>query len=119
MTTIILPMPPSANRYWRRGRNGVTYVSDEADQYKQLVGWECAAAGLEPLSGPVRITVEAYMPSTTRDLNNTSKVLEDSLQGFMYHDDLQIVEQHYYRYEARKPKGKCARVIVTVESVVR
>lgn len=117
MTTLILPFPVSANRYWRRGRNGAIYVSEAASEYKQLVGWECLAAGVEPLSGPVKITVEAYMPSTSRDLGNTAKVLEDSLRGYLYYDDLQIVEQHYYRYEARKPKGKCARVIVTVEAV--
>ncbi len=57
------------------------------------------------------------MPSKNRDLGNTAKVLEDALRGYMYQDDLQIVEQHYYRKEARSPKKKCARVIVTVESV--
>jgi crossover junction endodeoxyribonuclease RusA len=117
MTTLTFPFPVSANRYWRRGRNGAIYVSQAADEYKLLIGWQCRSAGIEPIDGPVRITVEAYMPSKNRDLGNTAKVLEDSLRGHMYIDDLQIVEQHYYRKEAKRPKKKCACVVVTVESV--
>jgi crossover junction endodeoxyribonuclease RusA len=116
MTTLTLEFPPSANRYWRRGQNG-TYVSKEAQDYKESVGWKCREIGTSPLSGKVRITVQAYMPAANRDLSNTAKVLEDALQGHLYIDDLQIVEQHYYRHEASKPKRKNARVVVTVEQL--
>lgn len=114
--TITLDFPPSANKYWRRGKHGI-YVSQEASQYKQLVGWKCREVGTQPITGKVKITVHAYMPQLNRDLSNTAKVLEDALQGHLYIDDLQIVEQHYYRHEAKSPKKKNAKVIVTVEAL--
>lgn len=117
MTTLTLEFPPSANVYWRRGRGGTIYVSEAARQYKTLVGWKCREAGTSPLTGKVKITVQAYMPQLNRDLSNTAKVLEDALQGHLYVDDLQIVEQHYYRHEAKNPKKKNAKVIVTVEAM--
>lgn len=117
MNSFRLPFPPSANVYWRRGRNGIIYVSKAATEYKIEVAMQCGKNDItEPLLGPVRITVQCYMPSTNRDLGNTAKVLEDALQGYCYVDDLQIVEQHYYRYEAHDPKKKNAHVIVSIES---
>lgn len=112
--TLTLTFPPSANRYWRRGRNGVIYTSKEALKYKEGVAKQCAFQGIKPLQGNIKITVHCYMPQTNRDLGNTAKCLEDSLQGFLYQNDLQIVEQHYYRHEAVSPKKTNAKVVITV-----
>lgn len=115
--TLTLPFPVSANQYWKRGRNGVIYVSKDAQIYKRNVADAIERQRLSPFIGDIRITVHAYMPSTNRDLGNTAKVLEDALEGYLYLNDLQIVEQHYYRHESVKPKQANAKVIVTIEAI--
>lgn len=121
--TLTLPFPPSANRYWRRGRNGSIYVSKEAKEYKEAVKFSVreqlpahSSIEIPVFSGPVIVSIDAYMPQDNRDLGNTEKVLSDALQGILFEDDIQIHELHIYRYEARPPKRANARAIVTVRS---
>lgn len=93
-----LPIPPSANRYWRTYR-GATVVSAEAKAYKTEVGWLAKAIIREPLTCPVAVTLHVYRPAKRGDLDNYSKVLLDSLNGIAYEDDAQIVEIHAYRHD--------------------
>lgn len=108
--TIILPMPPSANRYWRHN-NGRTHRSREAVDYINNVGRFCLAASVRPTADPVRVSVEIYRPAKRGDLDNTLKVLLDSLRGYAFVDDAQIVELHAYRHDDKENP----RAVVTVE----
>ncbi len=90
-----LPVPPSANRYWRHGNNR-TYRSDEAVNYIEAVQWKMQEWGIEPLAG--RLKFEAvYSIRKSRDLGNCGKVLQDALQGACYANDGQIDEIHEHR----------------------
>jgi crossover junction endodeoxyribonuclease RusA len=98
MTLLSLPYPVSANRYWRTFRNR-TVRSIEATAYKQCVAAIAAAAGMQPLGGPVAVRM-TYHPKTTKkgvasrvrlDLSNTWKVAEDALNGIAFADDYQVV----------------------------
>jgi crossover junction endodeoxyribonuclease RusA len=109
---ITLPFPISANRYWRNV-NGRMVRSREATIYKQEVGWLCAAAGLEPLAGSVRVTLDFYRPAKRGDLDNLLKVCLDSLNGWAYADDQQIVEIHASRYEGKNNP----RVEITIGAI--
>lgn len=93
-----LPIPPSANRYWRTYRNQ-TVVSADAKAYKAGVGWQAKAVIREPLSCPIAVTLRVYRPAKRGDLDNYSKVLLDALNGVAYEDDGQIVEIHAYRHD--------------------
>lgn len=119
-----LPFPISANVYWghraiRRGNKWIvqTYVTPAAREYRNLVRLLCVQAGHVPTGRSVSITVHAWMPATDRDLMNSSKVLEDALEGALYHDDNQIVWARYVRHEAKPPKRTNAKVTVTVEEI--
>lgn len=117
MTTIRLPLPPSANVYWKVWR-GHMHVSEEARAYKQQARWYCLSNGIEPLVGEVKLSVDVYMVNKRRDLDNTLKVLGDSLNGIAYHDDNQVVEIHARRFQVPKAKRGQKRegyVIVTIE----
>lgn len=107
MNTITLDMPPSSNRYWRIG-NGRIYRSDEASRYKAYVELLCNTAGLQPLEGDVSITLCFYRQAKRGDLDNRVKILLDSLQGHIYHNDSQIAEIHAMRREDKE----CPRVEV-------
>lgn len=99
MIKVTLPMPPSANRYWRTSRDGRVYVSDEAKTYKSRVRLDTAA---EPLEGDLTITVKVYRAQKTGDLDNRLKVLFDALKGLAFSDDRQIAEIHAYRFEDKR-----------------
>lgn len=95
---VTLPYPPSANRYWRHGR-GRTYVSEEAQEYRQAAKLRALTAGMRPLDGPVVLHVTVFRPQKRGDLSNRIKVLEDALIGVAYADDDQVAEIHALRLE--------------------
>lgn len=118
MATFRLPLPPSANVYWRHTKQGGTYVSAAAKAYKAEAGWIARAEGLEPIEGGVVLTLDVYMVNKRADLSNRIKVLEDALNSYAYHDDQQVVEIHARRFEVPKAKRGQKRegyVIVTVD----
>ncbi len=112
MITITLPYPPSANRYWRMVK-GRIIVSAEAKAYKMRVGLMCAASKLRPLVGDVSLSVEVYRPAKRGDLDNTLKILQDSLRGFAFVDDSQVVEI----YARRGDDKDNPRAVVTVGQI--
>jgi len=120
VTTIRLPLPPSANRYWRTTRTGRTYVSEEAQAYKAEVGWLARAEGLEMLEGEVSLSLQVYMVNKSADLTNRIKVLEDALNGVAYIDDNQVSEFYARKFQVSKAKRGEKRegyVLVTVEAL--
>jgi crossover junction endodeoxyribonuclease RusA len=99
MHRLILPIPPSANRYWRNVR-GRMVVSEEAKIYKRLV-WLAARQERLPVAtenDEIALTVVVHprvrKNGSTRlsgDLDNRLKVVIDALQGVAYGDDRQVV----------------------------
>lgn len=98
MKTFTLSYPPSGNRYWRHFR-GITCLSAEARAYRKTAGMEAIRQGVEVLGGPVVVGLVVYRPRRMGDLDNTSKVLLDALNGIAWNDDSQIVELHLYRFD--------------------
>ena len=96
---LILPYPISANRYWRKTKEGKVYVSPEAKQYRQDVKNLVSRAGSKPLEGPICLTLHLYRPQRSGDLMNREKVLSDALQGIIFLDDAQIEEAHLYLHD--------------------
>jgi crossover junction endodeoxyribonuclease RusA len=85
-----LPLPPSANRYWRIYR-GRAVISSEAKKYKEHVGWKCRERGITPIVENVRVTLDIYRARKAGDLDNFIKVGLDALQGHAIYNDNQIV----------------------------
>lgn len=98
---LTLPYPPSANAYWRTFR-GRILVSSEARKYKEHVGILCVKWRLKPLLGPIAVRVEVWRPARRGDLDNTIKVLLDSLRGHAFEDDSQVIELHAARHEDKE-----------------
>ena len=96
MTVVELPWPPSVNHYWRLGQ-GHFHVSTEGRRYKSAVAAILEKAGIRPVNGPVKITIDAYPPDRRRrDIDNLEKALLDAcclpnggVTG-LYYDDSQI-----------------------------
>lgn len=110
---LALPYPPSINHYWRVVK-GRPIKSREGRAYTTKAAWLAKAAmrGAGPMEGPVRVEVSVYRPRKSGDLDNTLKVLLDSMRGVVFVDDSQVVEIHARRNDdASNP-----RAIVTVEA---
>lgn len=96
--SLTLPLPVSANRYWRNYR-GRTVVSPEAKDYKAAVYLQASHLGIRPFTGPVAVYLHVYRARKSGDLDNSIKVLLDALCGVAYADDKQIVELHGWRHD--------------------
>lgn len=96
--SIVLALPPSANRYWRYGPNGV-HVSAEAENYKAGVRWKALHQHMTPMAGNVAVYVNVYRAQKRGDLDNYAKVCLDALKGAAYNDDDQVVELHMWRHD--------------------
>ena len=96
--SLVLPLPVSANRYWRNYR-GRTVVSAEAKDYKMAVCLQASHLGVRPFTVPVAVYLRVYRARRTGDLDNFVKVLLDALCGVAYADDKQIVELHSWRFD--------------------
>lgn len=115
MTTIVLPYPPSANRYWRLFK-GRVIKSTQAREYQNAVGWQVLAERIPMLDTPVQVqvTVKLFRPHKGRDLDNCLKVLLDALQGYAYQNDNQIARLVVDRCDDKANP----RVEITVEEVL-
>ena len=94
--TLVLPFPPSANRYWRN-YHGVTVVSDEARRYKQCAGELARRGGANVGKARLAVWLVFYFERLGGDLDNRIKVCLDALQGICFDDDKQIDEIHAVR----------------------
>lgn len=104
---MLLPYPPSVNRYWRNFR-GRMIRSPEAIEYKDTVAAIALESKTQMLNGCVRVDMLLHPPlpkdwekrvkkdrlwllSVRRiDLDNAMKVAIDALQGIAYDNDRQI-----------------------------
>ena len=138
MITLTLPWPVSANVYWRSriiGNRAMTYVSKEAQEYRNQVNLLCWQAGIrEPIEGRVAISIKLYPQRPLDwakrarkdpvgwdddvrciDLDNANKVLLDSLKGVAIEDDKWVRKITAERME---PDEQPARVVVTIEALI-
>lgn len=144
MTTLTLPYPVSANRYWatrviRAKSTGksmaMTYVTPEAKAYKEDVAWRAKMAGVtHPIEGRVSVVIRLFpnrpldwknrmrklgasWDDTVQciDLGNCEKVLSDALKDVVFGDDKWLRDIHLIRME---PDEHGARVVVTIAAIL-
>lgn len=99
---IRLPLPPSANRYWRVSKYGKVYVTKEAKAYKQEIGWLAKTMDICKLSGLVAMDIDVYRKNKRSDLKNFEKILSDALQGILFENDLQVCDSWMLRFDDRQ-----------------
>ncbi len=95
---ITLPYPPSLNRMYRSVK-GRVLLSKDGRQYKSNIEQICTVKRIKPFSGEVSVKVDLFRPEKRGDLDNSLKALLDSIQGFAYHNDAQIVHINAFRHD--------------------
>lgn len=90
MIRLTLPLPPTANKYYRRvGRK--TLISRDGRAFKQRCGILTAGQTKQPIEGPIEISGTIYMARRGCDLDNRIKPLLDGMEGWAYVNDRQVV----------------------------
>jgi crossover junction endodeoxyribonuclease RusA len=98
---LVLPVPPSSNRYWRHNR-GQIHVSSEAKAYRSEVALLAAQGHVTQLAGDVVIRLTWFRKAKRGDLDNRLKQVLDAIQGHLYADDSQIAEIRFRREDDKK-----------------
>lgn len=112
MIRLILPFPPSVNRYWRHvGRR--TLISREGRQFRERVCTALARRGLQALSCDLAVAVQLYPPDRRRrDADNYFKAALDALEhAGIYENDSQIAHLEVDKNDP-EPGG---RTVVEIE----
>ena len=84
----------------RTRRGTKVYTPKRTLDYEKRVAWKVRAAmqGRDPIRGPVAVTLRIYRKTLHRvDGSNVAKSLEDSMNGIIYEDDAQIVEETWFK----------------------
>lgn len=112
---IVLPWPPSLNRYYRTHR-GRVLISKEGRDYRQLV-MRLSLAERWPCLGDsrVKVVIDVYPPDRRRrDLDNLQKCLCDSLEAANVIDNDSQIDDLHIRRQGRVKEG---RIEISVEKV--
>jgi Holliday junction resolvase RusA-like endonuclease len=94
-TSVLLDMPPSSNRMWRKGATGI-YPSAEYRSWKSAAAVEVMASRKgATFHGPVSVVIVAKRVHKLRDLDNNIKPILDALQlGQVIENDNQVHSLH-------------------------
>jgi Holliday junction resolvase RusA-like endonuclease len=106
---LVIPVEPTAKGRPRvvRGKNGhsVTYTPDKTVNAEERIRWHLREHGVRPFAEKVALTVsltfwvqkpktakKTAQPVTRPDLDQYVKLVLDACNGFLWHDDSQVVE---------------------------
>ena len=109
---LTLPLPPSANRYYRRVGNR-TLLSADARKYRDACRLAAVAQyGGDLVEDRVRVRIDVYR-DLRGDLMNHEKQLMDALEGAVIADDKQVWDCRLVRHLDRENP----RVEITLEAI--
>ncbi len=111
MIAFSIPLPPSANRIWRGGRNGGRpYLSPAYSHWKHEAGAMMQAMRLGKVAGA--FDAEIILPETMRgDVDNRVKPILDLCKEIGVTDDDKHCRSINVRRAASAPNGTCTVTI--------
>ena len=98
MIELVLPWPPSVNRYWRTFRGRMIISADGRAYRKAVADQVLIQRGAKNYQTELKVVIEAWRPDRRkRDLDNLPKALLDSLtHAGVWEDDALIVDLRIY-----------------------
>lgn len=100
---LVLPVPPTANDYWRHVGERVLRAK-EADEYAAEVARTLLRTSIVPIQGEVALRLVWYREARRGDLDNRTKQLFDALQGHLYRNDSQIGDFRFSSELSDRPR---------------
>lgn len=98
MIDLVMPWPPSVNKYWRTFQ-GRMIISAEGRSYRKAVADQVLIqSGAKHYTGKLCVVIEAFRPDNRRrDLDNLLKaVLDGCTHAGVWEDDSNIVDLRIY-----------------------
>lgn len=92
MVSFTIPGRPVPKQRPRVGRNGNMYTPNKSREYEKTVGWAAKQVFKNPISGPVSLQVRLHLTSTSGDLDNYIKTIQDGLNKIAWLDDRQVIQ---------------------------
>lgn len=87
------PVPKGRPRLGIKGRRAYIYTPETTRAYEAAVHLYASRVCREPLAGPVRAIIHAYIvPGRRMDLDNICKSVLDGMNGVVFGDDCQVYE---------------------------
>jgi crossover junction endodeoxyribonuclease RusA len=102
MIELVMPWPPSVNKYWRTFQ-GRMIISAEGRSYRKAVADQVLIQrGAKHYAGKLCVVIEAFRPDNRRrDLDNLLKaVLDGCTHAGVWEDDSNIVDLRIYWAES-------------------
>lgn len=114
MIQLLLPWPPSVNRYWL-AKGNTRFISKAGMGFRKAVAEECSQQGIASLEGRLAVHVALFPPDKRqRDVDNILKALLDACEhAGCYASDSQIDELHVIR-QGVTPGGCCTILILPI-----
>jgi Holliday junction resolvase RusA-like endonuclease len=113
---LVLPLPPSVNRIYKRSRSGGVFLDKKVREFRQEVAAAAERAGFHPISGRFRARVTLYPASNRKfDGDNREKALWDALEKCgVIDNDLNNFDCHRLVGGVSPPDGGC---VVELEEI--
>lgn len=103
-----LALPPSANRLWRKGRDGQIYIDSKYAAWKKSAAWELAAAYKGAVRPIQTYSLILHLPEKMRgDIDNRVKAVNDLMKAAgLIVDDRFCRDLTIFRADTVEP-GRC------------
>ena len=110
-------LPPSVNSYWKRGKGGNIYRTQEATNWLTYASAIIRQKKRTLFETPVEIYITVNYENEKRDLDGFCKLTLDCLQyaGVIKNDNLRYVHNIFLYKGERQPKGKGSLEVEVVE----
>jgi crossover junction endodeoxyribonuclease RusA len=106
-------LPPSVNHMYGRTRNGITYITKEAKNFKNELGWIAKQKKSNFGSEKVRVDIIFKIKDKRRrDPDNLLKATLDSLKKVVVDDDSQFIHGSWTMMN-----GQYDRTIIEIEKI--
>lgn len=114
--SLILPLSPSINHYYKRNSNGGVRVSDAGQAFRKEVWAAVKQSKMPKLTGRLCLVVRVFpRDKRMQDVSNRIKALEDALQAAgAFVNDEQIDDLHVTR-GAVVPGGRLEIMLGEIE----
>jgi len=114
---------PATKGSWKVSRGKLRPDNERERPWANAVAWTANAAGVKPLAGPVKLTIDLYFPKPKKptnvfpsrnDVDKLARSVMDALTGIAWADDQQVVEL-FVTKQWQAERGPGAEVYVTEE----
>lgn len=112
-----LTMPPVLNKLYFNVPGKGRVLSYQGTTWKERAGWEARKRWKGPPSkSPFSVDIDLHVKHV-RDIDSSSKLLLDAMQGIVYENDTQVDELNIRRYKAAKGEDGWIDVTVTEKDI--